>query len=105
MKQEQAAAGEARKRRVKMFSAKEKSQAVLSLWSGRRSASSLMKELGVAWGVINSWEKRALSGMLTALDPLWKQPEEEQLRLPGRVEKLMEQTLKPTAPSEPATTN
>ena len=105
MKQEQAAAGETRKRRVKMFSAKEKSQAVLALWSGRRSASSLMKELGVAWGVVNSWEKRALSGMLTALDPLWKQPEEEQLRLPERVEKLMEQTLKPTPSSESAATN
>jgi len=104
MKQEQAAAGEERKRRVKMFSAKEKSQAVLSLWSGRRNAASLMKELGVAWGVINSWEKRALSGMLTALDPLWKQPEEEQLRLPSRVERLMAETLKPASSAESATT-
>ena len=105
MKQEQGTAGEPRKRRVRTFSAKEKSQAVLSLWSGRRNAASLMKELGVAWGVVNSWEKRALSGMLSALDPLWKQPEEEQLRLPSRVERLMEQTLKPASSAEPATTN
>jgi hypothetical protein len=78
-----------------VYSAKEKSQAVLALWSGRRSASSLMKELGVAWGVLNGWEQRAISGMLTALDPTWKQPEAGPLRLPIRVERLMEQTLNP----------
>lgn len=100
MKQEQATAGQPRKRQTKVYSAKEKSQAVLALWSGRRNAASLMKELGVAWGVLNSWEKRALTGMLTALDPTWKQPESESLRLPSRVERLMEQTLNP-AP-EPA---
>ena len=54
-------------------SAKEKAQAVLALWSGRRSPSALSKELEVPWAVINTWEKRALSGMLTALDPNWKQ--------------------------------
>jgi len=104
MKQEQATAGQPRKRQAKVYSAKEKSQAVLALWSGRRNAASLMKELGVAWGVLNSWEKRALTGMLTALDPTWKQPETGSLRLSSRVERLMEQTLNPTA-SEPATTN
>lgn len=103
MKQEQTTAGKERKRQRRVYSAKEKSQAVLSLWSGRRNAASLMKELGVAWGVVNSWEKRALTGMLTALDPTWKQPEAESLRLPSRVERLMEQTLNP-AP-EPAPTN
>lgn len=101
--QEQATEGEPRRRRAKMHSAKEKSQAVLALWSGRRNAASLMKELGVAWGVISSWEKRALLGMLTALDPTWKQPEEGTLSLPSRLEKLMAQTLSP-AP-EPANSN
>ena len=97
MKQE-ATAGtvpETRRRKTKVYSAREKIQAVLSLWSGRRNASALMKELHVPWGLLNSWEKRALMGMLTALDPTWKQPEEGQVRLPNRLEKLMEQTLKP----------
>jgi len=102
MKQEQATTGEGRKRRtMRVYSAKEKSQAVLSLWSGRRNAASLMKELGVAWGVLNSWEKRALAGMLTELDPTWKRPGEGAVGLPRRVERLMEQTLKP-APTAPA---
>jgi len=103
MKQEQATVGKERKRQMRVYSAKEKSQAVLALWSGRRNASSLMKELGVAWGLLNHWEKRALTGMLTALDPTWKQPEAGALRLPARVERLMEQTLNPAV--EPATAN
>lgn len=106
MKQVQAVTVEGRKRRQqKVFSVKEKSQSVLALWSGRRSASTLMKELGVPWGVLNSWEKRALNGMLTALDPTWKQPEEGQLKLSGRLERLMEQTLKPAEVQDHVATN
>jgi hypothetical protein len=100
MKQE-TGTGERKRRSTRVYSAKEKSQAVLSLWSGRRNASRLTKELGVAWGVLNSWEKRALSGIMTALDPTWKRPEEGPVGLPCRVERLMEQTLNP-APAAPA---
>lgn len=102
MKQEQGTAGQPRRRQTKVYSAKQKSQAVLALWSGRRNAARLMKELGVAWGVVNHWEKRALTGMLTALDPTWKQPETESLRLPSRVERLLEKTLNPVAESATA---
>jgi transposase-like protein len=102
MKQEQTTvtAPQPRKRRVRSYSAKEKAEAVLALWSGRRNASTLMKEMEVPWGLLNSWEKRALTGMLTALDPTWKQPEETQPSLPARVEKLIEETLNPAAPSK-----
>jgi transposase-like protein len=97
MKQEQAAGTEPRKRRSRVFSAKEKAQAVLALWSGRRNPSALTRELDVPWAIINTWEKRALMGMLTALDPTWKQAEDAQPSLPSRLEKLIEQTLKPGA--------
>jgi hypothetical protein len=100
MKQEQAAGTEPKRRRE--HSAKEKAQAVLALWSGRRSPSALSKELELPWAVINTWEKRALAGMLTALDPNWKQAGEERPSLPQRVERLIEQTLKPAAAAEPA---
>lgn len=103
MKQEQATeTTQSKRRRIRAFSAREKSLAVLSLWSGRRNASALMKELGVPWGLLNGWEKRALTGILSALDPTWKQPEEGQVRLPNRLEKLMEQTLKPAPETAPA---
>ena len=81
-----------RRRRTRTYSAKEKSQAVLSLWSGRRNASALMKSMEVPWAVLNNWEKRALTGMLRALDPEWQKPAEGSA-LPPRVERLMKQTL------------
>jgi transposase-like protein len=84
-----------------VFSAQEKAQAVLALWSGRRSTSALTKELQVPWGVLNFWEQRALSGMLTALDPTWSRAAEPVPSLPPRVEKLLAKTL-PPAPA-PAT--
>ena len=103
MKQTTAVTEEGRKRRQqRMYSAKEKSQAVLALWSGRRSAAAVMKEMEIPWGMLNGWEKRAINGMLTALDPTWKQPEEGQLKLPVRLERLMEETLKPVAVMDPA---
>lgn len=105
MKPEQALGTEVKKQQSRMCSAKEKAQAVLALWSGRRTPSALTKELGLPWAVINGWEKRALSGMLTALDPRWKQAEEAQPSLPPRVEKLIEQTVKPAAPETPVAAN
>ena len=100
MKTETAAAGEhPRKRTLRAFGAKEKSQAVLSLWSGRRNASALMKELSVPWGVLHGWEQRAIAGILTALDPSWQQSPEAVSSLPARVEKLMERTLLPKTPT------
>ena len=82
------------RRRMRAFSAREKSKAVLSVWSGRRRASDVMKELGVPWGILNVWEKRALAGMLKALDPNWTKEEASQQQLPLRVERLMTQTFK-----------
>ena len=91
------------RRTMRRFSAKEKSQAVLALWSGRRSASSLSKELGVPWGVIRNWESRALAGMLGALDPNWNQSVRKPCELPERLEKLLVQTVKPAAEPETKT--
>jgi transposase-like protein len=92
-----------RTRTLRRFSAKEKSQAVLALWSGRRSTSSLSKELGVPWGVIRSWENRALAGMLGALDPNWNQSVQNPCELPERLEKLLVQTVKPVVETETKT--
>lgn len=100
MKAEATAGTESKRRRE--HSAKEKAQAVLALWSGRRTPSALSKELELPWAVINMWERRALSGMLTALDPNWKQAGEERPSLPQRVERLIEQTLKPATVEAPA---
>lgn len=89
-----------KKRTVRMFSAKEKAQAVLSLWSGRRGASALMKEMAVPWGVLHGWEQRAIGGILTALDPGWQQTAEKTVGLLPRVERLIAKTLVPKPQAE-----
>ena len=51
----------------RMVSAREKAQAVLAVWSGRRSASQMCRELGVNWGSLHGWERKGLQGILKAL--------------------------------------
>jgi hypothetical protein len=48
-------------------SAREKAQAVLSVWAGRRKPAKVCKALGIPWALLNGWEQRALAGMLKAL--------------------------------------
>jgi transposase-like protein len=49
--------------------AEEKCRAVLSVWTERRKPGEVCQELGVAWGILNQWQERAMEGMLSALQP------------------------------------
>jgi transposase-like protein len=60
---------EKRKRKGLGPTAEEKCQAVLTLWTERRKPGEICRELGVAWGVLQQWQDRALEGMLVALQP------------------------------------
>lgn len=51
----------------KQIGARAKAQAVLAVWSGRRSASQMCRELGVNWGSLHGWERKGLQGILKAL--------------------------------------
>lgn len=55
------------KRNRRAHPAREKCLAVLSVWAQKRRASALCRELGISWGILNQWEKRALQGMLEGL--------------------------------------
>jgi len=62
--------GEERRRRKGLgHTAQEKCQAVLTLWTERRKPGEICRELGVAWGVLQQWQDRAMEGMLVALQP------------------------------------
>jgi transposase-like protein len=50
------------------FTAQQKVEAVLSVWSERRGPSEVCREMGVAWTILNQWQERALEGMLQALE-------------------------------------
>ena len=62
-------ADEKRKRKGLGHTAEEKCQAVLALWTERKKPGEICREMGVAWGVLQQWQDRAMEGMLLALQP------------------------------------
>jgi transposase-like protein len=60
---------EKRGRRVLGHTPEEKCRAVLSVWTERRKPGEVCRELGVAWGVLQQWQDRAMEGMLMAMQP------------------------------------
>ncbi len=58
-----------KKRKGSDHTAEEKCRAVLSVWTERRKPGEICRELGVAWGILNQWQERAMEGMLLALQP------------------------------------
>jgi transposase-like protein len=60
---------EKRGRRVLGHTPEEKCRAVLTVWTERRKPGEVCRELGVAWGVLQQWQDRAMEGMLLALQP------------------------------------
>lgn len=93
-----------KKRQATNHGAMEKCQAVLAVWTERRRPAEVCRELGIPWMVLSEWQKRAMEGMLQALEPrvnLDKGPalsprllallEKKRLRLPaqGRLEKTL----------------
>ena len=60
---------ERRRRKGLGHTAQEKCQAVLALWTERRKPGEVCREMGVAWGVLQQWQDRAMEGMLLALQP------------------------------------
>ena len=51
------------------YTAQEKCQTVLSVWSEKRSPSQICREMSITWSILNQWQERALEGMLQALEP------------------------------------
>ena len=76
------------KRSQRAHPAREKCLAVLSVWAQKRRGSTVCRELGISWGILNQWEKRALRGMLQGLGqqaPITDQP----VSLGRRLERLL----------------
>ena len=57
------------------YTAQQRVQAVLSIWTERRRPMEICQELAVSLKVLSQWETRALSGMLNALEaPTRREP-------------------------------
>jgi transposase-like protein len=84
--------------------ARAKAEAVLSVWSGRRKAAQVCRELGVNWGTLSGWERKGLQGMHKALggeEPRAPAQMELGRRLEGQLTKLAPGKVDPPAPLAP----
>jgi hypothetical protein len=57
------------KRPVTAYGAMEKCRAVLSIWTERRRPAEVCRELSIPWMLLSNWQKRAMEGILQALEP------------------------------------
>lgn len=78
------------KRERRVYGAREKCQAVLSLWMGRRRPSEICKELDIPANLLSGWQERALEGMLGALEPRTRRQEERGPMLDARMATLLD---------------
>lgn len=51
------------------YSAQDKAQAILRVWTERCKPSEVCRELKVNWTTFRQWQQRAMEGMLQALEP------------------------------------
>jgi len=58
-----------KKRQTMNYGAMEKCRAVLSVWTERRRPAEVCRELTIPSMVLAQWQKRAMEGMLQALEP------------------------------------
>jgi hypothetical protein len=58
-----------KKRQAINYGAMEKCKAVLSVWTERRRPAEICREMSIPWMVLSQWQKRAMEGMLQALEP------------------------------------
>jgi hypothetical protein len=50
------------------YSAPQKAQAVLAVWTERARPADVMRELKINWVMLQHWQQRAMEGMLRALE-------------------------------------
>ena len=56
------------------FSAVQKCQTVLSVWTDRRTVTEVCRELSINWTTFNAWQNQGLEAMLKALEPKVNDP-------------------------------
>lgn len=74
-------------------SAREKCQAVLAIWTGRRRPAEICKEMGIPANLLSCWQERAMEGMLQALEPRTRKQEDRGPMLAPRMEKLLDRKM------------
>jgi len=68
----------------------EQCRSVLAMWTEKRSAEQVCRELGVTRKTLQQWEERAMDGMLRSLQPREGREEERGPALAPKVKRLLE---------------
>lgn len=76
------------------YGAVEKCRAVLAVWTERKQASVLCREMGVSASLFSQWQDRALAGILEALEPRGTRAGSEGPALPVLVKRLLERKVR-----------
>lgn len=79
------------------FTATEKCQAVLQIWTEKTTPAQLAKELGLTWALLTQWQDLAMSGMLAALEP-----KNRQCPKPSPLSVRLQQLLEKKTATKPA---
>ena len=82
--------GKTEKKERTVHSAQQKCHAVLALWTGRRRPSEVCRELNVPSNLLQTWQERAMEGMLKALEPRTRRQEDRGPILADRLQKMLE---------------
>jgi transposase-like protein len=88
-------------RQHRRFSAKEKVQAVLSVWTERRKPSHLCKEMGITWQQLSSWQDKGLTAMIEALEPRAPAEDAKPPLLSDRLRKLLDKQVQKAPNRQP----
>ena len=72
------------------FGAVEKCRAVLAVWTERKTAAVLCREMGASASLFSQWQDRALSGMLEALESRGTRDGSEGPALPEQIKRLLD---------------
>ena len=75
------------------YGALEKCRAVLAIWTERKKASALCRELEISSSLLWQWQDRALSGMLEALEPRGQEGMECPA-LPVQIKRLLDRKIR-----------
>jgi len=76
------------------YGAVEKCRAVLAVWTERKKASALCRELTVSGALFSQWQDRALCGMLQALEPRGTREGSQGPALPAQVKRLLDRKVR-----------
>lgn len=78
------------KRKRRTFDPQQKATAVLSIWTERRTATEVCRDMDVSWALVNQWQNQAMEGMISGLEPKKNQRD---VALNARLSKLMEKSI------------